>query len=89
MPAVDLALGDLLDYGTATKVHGLLPGSVAIDNGILSGPILGCPGEDQRGKPRSDGFCDVGSVEVQDGEDMTSLVFADGFENGDTAAWSP
>ena len=36
---------------------------------------------------RTDGLCDVGSVEVQDGEDMTEL-FADGFESGDTGAWS-
>jgi CSLREA domain-containing protein len=86
--AIGLALGPLLNHGGATKIHGLLPGSVAIDTGVSAGPVLGCPGEDQRGKLRTDGLCDVGSVEVQDGEDMT-VLFADGFESGDTVAWGP
>ncbi len=87
VPVNDVALGPLLSHGGVTSVHGLLPASVAIDTGISAGPGLGCPAVDQRGKPRTDGFCDVGSVEVQAGEDMTHL-FADGFESGTTDAWA-
>jgi CSLREA domain-containing protein len=87
VPLVDLALGPLLNHSGANKIHGLLPGSVAIDAGVSTGPIHGCPGDDQRGHLRTDGLCDVGAVEVQPGEDM-SHIFADGFESGDTAAWS-
>jgi CSLREA domain-containing protein len=87
VPLVDLALGPLLNHDGSTKVHGLLPGSVAIDTGVSAGPLHGCPGEDQRGQLRTDGLCDVGPVEVQPGEDMTH-IFVDSLESGDTGAWS-
>jgi hypothetical protein len=83
----DLALGSLALYGGLTPLHGLLPGSVAIDAGIASGPAYDCPSVDQRGLPRDDGLCDSGAAEVQSGEVM-GLIFADGFEFGDTEAWS-
>jgi CSLREA domain-containing protein len=85
--AEDLALGPLLPNGGPTLTHALLPGSVAIDAGNSTGPVMGCPAEDQRGEPRTDGLCDVGAIEVQSGEDLTEL-FADGFESSDTTAWS-
>ena len=83
----DLALGSLALYGGLTPLHGLLPGSVAIDAGIASGPAVDCPPDDQRGLPRDDGLCDCGAGEVQSGEVM-GLIFADGFESGDTDRWS-
>ena len=87
VPVNNVALGPLLNHGGVTSVHGLLPASIAIDTGVSAGPVLGCPGVDQRGKPRTDGFCDVGSIEVQSGEDMTHL-FVDSFESGTTDAWT-
>lgn len=84
--AADLALGPLLHNGGPTETHALLPGSVAVGAGVSAGPVMGCPGEDQRGLPRSDGTCDVGAFEVQAGEDPTP-VFVDGFESGDTGVW--
>lgn len=86
--STDLALGSLALYGGLTPLHGLLPGSVAIDAGVASGPAVDCPPDDQRGLPRDDGFCDCGAGEVQPGEVM-GLIFADDFESGTLSAWSP
>jgi len=85
--AEDLALGPLVYHGGPTWTHGLEPGSVAIDGGVSSGPILGCPGSDQRGRTRDDGLCDSGALEVQPGED-TTVEFVDGFDTGDTSEWA-
>lgn len=85
--STDLALGPLALYGGLTPLHGLLPGSVAIDTGVASGPAVDCPPDDQRGLPRDDGLCDCGAAEVQPGEDM-GLIFADGLESGDCTEWS-
>jgi hypothetical protein len=54
----------------------LLPaiGSPAIDSG--DNTVGTCPTIDQRGFPRSDGGCDIGSVERQTPED---IIFKDGF----------
>ena len=71
-------------YGGPTWCHVPIAGSPAID----SGPDDNFPPTDQRGVPRpldgdGDGFamCDRGSVEGV-------LFFMDGFESGDTSAWS-
>ena len=54
-------MGPLADNGGPTDTHGLLEGSVAIDQI----PAVDCGvDEDQRGFPR-DSMCDVGAFEVQ------------------------
>ncbi len=53
------------------------PGSAAIDAGD---PALGAT-EDILGNPRIDGSPDLGAVEA-------GILFVDGFETGDTAAWT-
>jgi len=85
----DPLLGPLQDNGGSTRTHDLMPGSPAID----AGPSTCAPiWIDQRGRSRpEDGDlsgtaeCDIGSVEF--GADDPTL-FADGFESGDTSAWS-
>jgi len=58
----------------------------------LGSPALGggddgyCLTYDQRGELRSDGNCDVGAVERQSVE--PDPIFTDGFESGDTSAWT-
>jgi CSLREA domain-containing protein len=85
----DPLLGPLADHGGFTFTHLPLPGSPAIDQALTAN----CLADDQRGNARPlDGDsvppaeCDVGSVEVVFGE--TDALFADGFESGDTSAWS-
>ena len=78
----DPMLGPLTTNGGPTMTRAPLLGSPAID----SGTDTACLSLDQRGKARSDGFCDVGSVERQ-ATDQDPLFF-DGFETGDTGAWS-
>ncbi len=83
----DPALGLLADNGGGTNTHALLSGGPAIDaaeTGL-------CPGADQRGVARpidgdDDGTadCDAGAFEFG----VPPLIFADGFESGDTTAWS-
>ncbi len=70
----DPMLGALADHGGFEPT--LLPaiGSPAIDSGDNTAGT--CPTIDQRGFPRSDGGCDIGSVERQTPED---IIFKDGF----------
>lgn len=89
---VDPLLGAYGDHGGPTASHLLPPSSPAVDAGD---PVNGCLDEtaslltaDQLGQARpfdgdGDGVsvCDIGAVE-------TSLLFADGFDNGGTSAWS-
>jgi len=81
----DAMLGVLADNGGPTMTHLPEVGSPAID----SGDDALCPATDQRGYVRpwdgdDDGqaHCDRGSVE------LGAPFFADGFETGDTIAWS-
>jgi len=78
---VELNLGPLAGNGGPTRTRALLQGSFAINAGVSSE----CQYLDQRGWVRVDGNCDVGAFEV--GADPV-LIFADGFESGDTSAWS-
>lgn len=77
----ELNLGPLQDNGGVTPTHALLGGSVAIDS---ANDAL-CPVSDQRDWIRWDGSCDIGAFEV---DAIGSLLFADGFESGNTDAWS-
>lgn len=76
-----LNLGPLQGNGGVTPTHALLSGSVAIDS--ANDPL--CPTTDQRDWLRWDGSCDIGAFEV---DAIGSLLFANGFESGDTNAWS-
>lgn len=76
----------LVDNGGSTLTHALRFDSPALD----SGPPSDFPATDQRGVPRpqdgdGDGIavCDMGAYEHLEG-----FVFADGFQLGDTSAWS-
>ena len=61
---VDPLLGPLADNGGPTLTHALLAGSPALD----AGPIDGCPGTDQRGVARPQGYyCDMGAYELETG----------------------
>ncbi len=73
----DPLLGPLGKNGGSTQTYALLPGSPAVNGGIN----IFCPTVDQRGAARNDGTCDVGSYEH-------GVLFLDGFESADTAAWS-
>jgi hypothetical protein len=82
---VDPMLGPLADNGGLTLTHALLEGSPAID----AADPLEFPATDQRGWDRPlDGDADsvwlpdIGSVEY------AGVIFADGFEHGDTTLWS-
>jgi len=96
---LDPMLGPLADNGGPTQTYALLAGSPAIDG---ANPLMfshGCPfignppaplDIDQRGYPRPiDGddngsaLCDLGAFEFG-----TEEIFTDGFESGDTLAWS-
>ena len=72
--------------GGATPTMALQVGSPAID----AGGSVGCLATDQRGVVRpidgdDDGTatCDIGAFEFQ-----PMVIFADGFESGDTSGWS-
>ncbi len=58
----------------------MLAGSNAIDLVVNCGLAT-----DQRLFPRNDGSCDSGSFEFGA---VPAEIFADGFESGDTSAWS-
>jgi hypothetical protein len=86
----DPMLSALLPNGGPTMTHVPLEGSPAIDQPIAT---AGCLGEDQRGVDRPqdgdgnlDAVCDIGAVEVTGTEEVS--IFYDGFESGDTTAWS-
>ena len=81
-----LALHALDWYGGPTRTHALGPTSVAVDGGGVGGGEGNCPEVDQRGGPRTDGTCDVGSYELN--AVPPELIFRDGFESGGTTAWS-
>ncbi len=66
--------------GGPTMTHALLAGSNAIDLGGSCGLAT-----DQRLFLRNDGSCDSGSFEFGA---LPAAIFADGFESGDTSAWS-
>ncbi|REJ73542.1 MAG: hypothetical protein DWQ30_24505 [Acidobacteria bacterium] len=80
----DLHLGTLGDYGG--PVPTILPGtqSLAVEPPLS---MVTCSPTDARGLPRV-GRCDVGAVERQPGDPESGPMFEDGFESGDTAAWS-
>ncbi len=93
---IDPDLGEIDDHGgpevdPSGTVPGTLPpnpGSPVVDAGDPSGCTDfdgGLLPRDQRGALRV-GVCDVGSFEL--GGLFDSPIFADGFESGDTTAWS-
>jgi hypothetical protein len=80
VPAAQLDLAAPASNGGGTANHMPGPASVALDTALA----IHCPATDQRGIARPQGSaCDVGAVERQPG-----FLFADGFEFGDTSAWS-
>jgi CSLREA domain-containing protein len=80
--ASSLALGPLAWNGGPTRSFSIGPASIA---GNLGG-AGNCPPVDQRGGPRNDGFCDIGSYELN--AVPPQLLFRDGFESGGTTMWS-
>ncbi len=83
----DVRLAPLAADGGTTDSHALLAGSPAID-AAASGPCLSV---DQRGVIRpidgdgdGDAECDTGAYEAAE---LLALIFADGFESGDTSQW--
>jgi len=82
-------LRPLAGYGGPTPTHALLEGALAVlpavpadtCNDPVGGPI------DQRSAPRTLLFCEPGSYE-HGAEAPGPWIFSDGFESGDTAAWS-
>jgi hypothetical protein len=81
---VDPELEPLGAWGGPTWTHALGGSSPAIDAGDPAGctDYSGAPlPQDQRGAPRV-GVCDLGAFE------LAMPLFADGFESGDTNAWS-
>ncbi len=85
----DVRLGPLALSGGTTESHALLRGSPAIDTAAADP----CLSVDQRGMPRpvdGDGDaqadCDTGAFEAAE---LVPLIFADGFETGDTSRWTP
>jgi CSLREA domain-containing protein len=91
----DPKLGGLGDNGGPTRTIAPLAGSAAIDAGIDAiDDGVGCLADDQRGVARpqdGDGVngahCDKGAVELSAVPPPT-LIFLDGFEQGDEEAWS-
>jgi hypothetical protein len=83
LKVTDLMLRPLAGYGGPTDTHALMPGSPA--QFLVSSAQ--CQNEDQRHAVRAGLFCDSGAYNgstVPPGQ----WIFADGFESGDTAAWS-
>jgi predicted outer membrane repeat protein len=74
----DPQLQALGDFGGPTPTMPLAPGSSALDAGVTAG----VPPADQRGVPRTPPP-DLGAF-----EGTSSSIFQDGFESGDTSAWS-
>ena len=63
-------LRPLANNGGRTLTHGIPPNSPAIDGGetpFCEGNVFAPVTRDQRGFPRNDGACDIGSVEFDDG----------------------
>ena len=80
-----LYLFPLGNYGGPTPVNVVGLGSVARD-GALNGP---CPSVDQRGAPRPQDGDDNGSAVCENGSfEEAPILFPDGFESGNTTAWS-
>lgn len=85
----ELGLSGLADHGGSTATHVPLAGSPALEAASACTNGLGFPiFADQRGEPRpvDDGGapgaqCDLGAVEG-------APIFLDGFETGDSSAWS-
>lgn len=75
----DLDLGPLAPNGGPTWTH--MPGPAS----QLLGASPVCPPSDQRDMPRPGANCTTGAVERQPNE---GVIFPDGFESGDTTAWS-
>jgi hypothetical protein len=73
----------LAGNGGPTPTHALAPGSPA----RLLVPSGSCAAEDQRHAPRSLLFCDAGSYESS-GQAPGPWIFSDGYESGDSFAWS-
>ena len=61
---VNLALQSLAWNGGPTPTRALGLTSVAVNGGGVGGGEGNCPDVDQRGGPRTDGTCDVGSYEL-------------------------
>ena len=83
LQVTDLMLKPLAGYGGPTDTHALLPGSPA----QLLVTSAQCQNEDQRHAVRQGLFCDSGAYDdssIPPGQ----WIFADGFESGDSAAWS-
>ena len=76
-----LALGPLADNGRPLTASRSAPPALP----STSGGTGDCPPVDQRGGPRVDGFCDIGSYEL--GAQPPILIFRDSFESGDTSKW--
>ena len=69
IPLSDI-IAPLADNGGDTLTHALVAGSPAIDAGNNST----CLSTDQRGEPRNDSLCDIGSYEGEFGEAETFFV---------------
>ena len=91
---LDPGLGPLLLNEGTTASHSPQAGSSLIDTGSPAIPVTGgdaCNAVDQRsfarpidGNGNSTATCDIGSIEAGAGP----TIFADGFEAGNTSAWS-
>ena len=81
--AVTLALLAAGDHGGSTATSFFGAGSPAIDGAHDADCLL----EDQRGAARPVAGCDSGAVEAESVAPATP-IFADGFLQGDTEAWS-
>ncbi len=76
-----LRIGPLADNGGPTPTRALLGGSFALSAAST------CSATDQRGAPRPGGPCDAGAFELGPPAPLTP-IFADGFDQGNAAAWS-
>lgn len=80
--APGLALAGLADNGGPTRTH--LPGAASAANGSANDAL--CASDDQRAVVRETN-CESGSVE-RTNQVVLSSIFADGFLQGSTGAWS-